>query len=116
VAVELTEHDALGAHAEVELGIDPDVLTSPWQAAGASMVAFIVGALLPVLTITLLPGDLRIWGTVAAVVVALALTGFLSARLAEAEVRRAILRNICGGLLAMGVTYLIGDVVGGRIV
>ena len=37
VAVELTEHDALGAHAEAELGIDPDDLTSPWQAAWASM-------------------------------------------------------------------------------
>ena len=47
--------------------------------------------------------------------VALALTGFLSARFAEADVRRAIIRNVCGGLLAMVVTYLIGDLVGGRL-
>jgi vacuolar iron transporter family protein len=112
VALELTEHDALAAHAEVELGIDPDALTNPWQAAIASMLAFTVGALLPLLTITLLPDGSRVPATVVAVVVALTLTGLLSARFAEADVRRAILRNIVGGLLAMGVTYLIGDVVG----
>ena len=116
VALELTDHDALAAHADAELGIDPDVLTNPWHAALASMLAFTVGALLPLLTITLLPESLRIWGTVVSVVLALALTGFLSARFADAEIRRAILRNICGGVLAMGVTYLIGDLVGGRIV
>jgi vacuolar iron transporter family protein len=115
VARELTEHDALGAHAEAELGIDPDDLTNPWSAAWASMLSFTVGALLPLLTITLLPQDGRIWGTVGSVVLALALTGFLSARFAEADIRRAIIRNVCGGVLAMGVTYLIGDLVGGRI-
>ena len=55
VAVQLTAHDALGAHAEAELGIDPDDLTNPWQAAFASMGAFTLGALLPLLTITLVP-------------------------------------------------------------
>jgi VIT1/CCC1 family predicted Fe2+/Mn2+ transporter len=115
VALELTEHDALAAHAEVELGIDPDALTNPWEAALASMVAFTVGALLPLLTITLIPDGARIWATVGAVVVALALTGFLSARFAEADVRRAIARNVAGGLLAMLVTYVIGDLVGGRL-
>ncbi|MDQ1044361.1 VIT1/CCC1 family predicted Fe2+/Mn2+ transporter [Streptomyces sp. V4I2] len=46
-AVQLTERDALRAHARVELGIDPDELTNPWHAAGASFLAFTVGALLP---------------------------------------------------------------------
>lgn len=112
VAEELTAHDALAAHAEVELGIDPDELTSPWQAAGASMLAFTVGALLPLLTISLFGEDVRIWATALAVVLALALTGFASARFAEADVRRAVLRNVAGGLLAMAVTYAIGGVVG----
>lgn len=54
-AVQLTERDALRAHAEVELGIDPDDLTSPWHAAGASFAAFTAGALLPLLAIVLPP-------------------------------------------------------------
>ena len=53
VARQLTAHDALGAHAEAELGIDPDNFTNPWQAAWASMAAFTVGALLPLLAIVL---------------------------------------------------------------
>jgi vacuolar iron transporter family protein len=115
VATELTARDALAAHAEVELGIDPDDLTNPWHAAWASMLAFTVGALLPLLTITLSPHDGRFWVTVASVAIALAITGWLSARLGQARIGRAVLRNVGGGLLAMVVTYLIGQAVGGRI-
>lgn len=112
VAEELTAHDALAAHADVELGIDPNALTSPGHAAWASMIAFTLGAALPLLTITLLGESVRIAATVVAVIVALALTGLASARFAEAEVRRAVLRNVGGGLLAMAVTYAIGGLVG----
>jgi len=112
VAEQLTAHDALAAHADAELGIDPDELTSPWQAAGASMVAFTLGAALPLLTITLFGESLRIWATVVGVVIALVITGVASARFAQADVRRAVLRNVTGGLLAMLVTYLIGGLVG----
>ncbi|MFN8195393.1 MAG: VIT family protein [Nocardioidaceae bacterium] len=112
VAVELTAHDALAAHAEVELGIDPDDLTNPWQAAWASMVAFTVGALLPLLTITLSPESLRLWITALSVAAALAVTGWTSARLGYGPAGRAVVRNVVGGLLAMGITHLIGSVVG----
>jgi VIT1/CCC1 family predicted Fe2+/Mn2+ transporter len=115
VAVELTEHDALRAHAEAELGLDAYVRTKPSHAAFASMAAFTVGALLPLLTITLLPESMRLWGTVLSVVVALALTGALSARFTGAVVSRAVLRTIVGGLLAMGVTYAVGALVGANI-
>lgn len=115
VATELTAHDALAAHADAELGIDPDELTSPWQAAFASMIAFIVGASLPLLTVMVFSPVHRVWATVVAVAVALAITGFASARFAEADVRRAMLRNVAGGLLAMIVTYAIGSVVGANL-
>lgn len=115
VARELTNHDALAAHAEVELGIDPDDLTNPWQAAWASMIAFTVGSLIPLLAITLSPESVRIWVTVVAVVVALALAGGVSARLGFSPPGKAIVRNIAGGLLSMGVTYLIGSLVGTQI-
>jgi vacuolar iron transporter family protein len=112
VARQLTAHDALGAHAEVELGIDPDDLTSPWRAAGASMVAFTLGALLPLLTIVLVGASWRVPVTVVAVALALALTGFLSARLGYAPPGRAVARNVGGGLLAMAATYAVGSLVG----
>jgi vacuolar iron transporter family protein len=115
VAVELTEHDALAAHAEVELGLDPDELTNPWHAAFASMIAFTVGALLPLLTITLSPEPLRVWVTVASVAVALAFTGWTSARLGYGPAGRAVVRNVVGGVLAMAVTHLIGSLVGTQV-
>ncbi|MCG8924905.1 VIT family protein [Lentzea sp. CC55] len=115
VAKQLTEHDALGAHAEAELHIDPDELTNPWGAAIASFIAFTIGALLPLAAITFTPTSLRVPVTVVAAVLALALTGFVSARLSGAGKRRAVVRNIAGGLIAMGVTYAIGSLVGQSI-
>lgn len=112
VAEQLTARDALGAHAEVELGLDPDELTSPVAAALASMLAFTVGALLPLLTITVSPSGVRVPVTVAAVAVALALTGWASARLGYGPAGRAVLRNVVGGLFAMAVTYAVGALVG----
>lgn len=112
VATELTAHDALGAHLDAELGIDPEDLTNPWHAAWASMAAFTVGALLPLLTITFSPVSLRILVTVITVVIALALTGWVSAGLGLSPRLKAVLRNVGGGLLSMGVTYAIGTLVG----
>ncbi|GAA2132413.1 VIT1/CCC1 transporter family protein [Nocardioides bigeumensis] len=112
VARELTEHDALRAHAEAELGIDPDDLTNPWTAAWASMLSFTVGALLPLLMIVLVPVGLRIGVTVVAVALALALTGWASAKFGYGGAQRAVVRNVAGGLLAMAITYGIGSVVG----
>jgi VIT1/CCC1 family predicted Fe2+/Mn2+ transporter len=115
VAHELTAHDALGAHAEAELGIDPDDLTNPWTAAWASMLSFTVGALLPLLLIVLVAPSVRVPVTIAAVLVALALTGWASARFGYGPARRAVLRNMAGGLFAMVATYGIGYLVGARI-
>lgn len=112
VATQLHEHDALAAHAETELGIDPNELTSPTVAAVSSAVAFTFGSALPVLSIVLAPPEHRIIVTVVAVVVALVLTGFLSARVSGTGAVRAVLRVVLGGLLAMGVTYWIGRLVG----
>ena len=115
VAVTLTAHDALTAHAEAELGIDATDLANPWRAAWASMAAFTVGALLPLLTVLLLPEGIRIWGTVVAAAGALALTGVISSRLGGAPPARPVARNVLGGLAAMAVTYVIGAVVGTQI-
>ena len=57
LAEELTAHDAFAAHADAELGIDPDALTNPWHAAASSAAAFTLGSLLPLLAILLPPAD-----------------------------------------------------------
>ncbi|WP_029373574.1 VIT1/CCC1 transporter family protein [Mycobacterium sp. UM_WWY] len=115
VAEELTEHDAFAAHAEVELGIDPDELTNPWEAALSSALSFTVGALLPLLAILLPPTTWRIPVTVVAVLLALMLTGAVSAGLGGAPKGRAVLRNVIGGGLALAITYAIGHLVGAAI-
>ena len=115
VAEELTAHDAFAAHIDVELGIDPDELTNPWQAAISSAIAFTVGALLPLLTILLLPAAIRVPVTFVAVLIALALTGLLSARLGGADATRATRRVVIGGALAMAITFAIGHLVGGVV-
>ena len=112
VARELTDNDAFAAHADAELHLDPDELTNPWQAAGASAVAFTTGSVLPLAAILLPPPGARVPVTFVVVVVALAATGYLSAWLGGARPGRAVLRLVLGGAVAMAVTYGIGALVG----
>jgi VIT1/CCC1 family predicted Fe2+/Mn2+ transporter len=112
VAVELTEHDALAAHLEVELHISQDDLVNPWSAALSSAVAFTVGAILPMLAILLPPPGARIPVTFVAVLVALAATGTVAARLGDAPQLRAAVRLVIGGAIALVATYVIGLLLG----
>ncbi len=113
VAEELTAHDALGSHLQIELGIDQDELVNPWQAAGASAIAFTLGAVLPVLAMLLVPSPAwRIPVTFAVVLVALALTGLVSAKLGGAPRGRAVLRLLIGGGIGMAITYGVGALLG----
>ncbi|QVI19721.1 VIT family protein [Nocardia tengchongensis] len=111
VAEELTAADAFAAHAEAELGIDPDDLTNPVHAALSSALSFTLGALLPLLAI-LTPQAIRVPLTMGAVLAALALTGGVGAYLGQAPVARATVRVLAGGALAMMTTYAIGHLVG----
>ena len=111
VAVELTAHDALAAHLSAELGIDQDDVVSPWHAALASAVAFTCGAVLPMLTI-LLPAAFRIPVTFVAVLVALAVTGYVAAWIGGSSRGRAMVRVVVGGALALAATFLVGSLLG----
>lgn len=115
VAVELTAHDALGAHAEAELGIDPKEHANPIQAAIASMVAFTLGGVIPLLAILLSPTSLRLPVAVTAVLVALALTGWIGGRIGGANPARPVARNVLVGALTMTLTYVIGRLVGTQV-
>jgi VIT1/CCC1 family predicted Fe2+/Mn2+ transporter len=112
VAEHLTARDPLRAHAEAELGIDPEQLARPGHAAVASFLSFMAGAVLPLLAITLVPVTARIPVTVVSVLAALMATGAASAALGRAPRGPAVLRNVIGGAIAMGVTYAVGTLIG----
>jgi VIT1/CCC1 family predicted Fe2+/Mn2+ transporter len=116
VAEELTKKDVLKAHAEAELGIASDHHVSPMQAALSSFIAFAVGGMLPLLAVAGPWTDYRLQATVAAVIFALLLTGYVGAKIGGAKPGRGMLRNVVISLLTMGVTYLIGLLVGTHLV
>lgn len=112
VAEELTRHDALAAHLSAELHLDQEDILSPWHAALASAVAFVAGAILPLLAILLPPQDVRVPVTFCAVLAALAATGALGAWIGGGPKFRAAARVVVGGALALAATFTIGSILG----
>jgi vacuolar iron transporter family protein len=112
VAEELTANDALAAHLDAELNIDQSDIVSPWRAAYASAVAFVVGGLLPLLAMIVFPAGMRVQATFAAVLVALAITGATGGYLGGSPVLRPMVRVVVGGALALAATFLIGRLLG----
>ncbi|MCC6497378.1 MAG: VIT family protein [Propionibacteriaceae bacterium] len=115
VALELSEHAALDAHAQVFLNLDAEERVSPWAAAQASLLAFLAGSVIPLVAIVFSPLAVRLPLTVASVLAALIVTGLVSARLGGARPTRAIVRNVVVGSLAMGLTYAVGWFVGQQL-
>ena len=109
VAVELTKVNAFAVHADVDLHIDPKNLTNPWSAVLASAGSFVVGAIIPLIIIMLPVGEYTVVVTFVSVILALTLTGILSARISGANVFKSTLRIVLGGAIAMAVTYVIGN-------
>ncbi|MCP2032362.1 VIT1/CCC1 family predicted Fe2+/Mn2+ transporter [Okibacterium sp. HSC-33S16] len=112
VAAELTEHDALAAHLALELNITENDIANPWHAAIASAIAFTIGAILPMLAILLPPPEIRIPVTFVAVLIALALTGAMGAKLGGSPALRPTVRVVVGGALALAATFAIGSLLG----
>jgi vacuolar iron transporter family protein len=106
VAADLTEADALGAHAREELGITEQLQARPTEAAVTSAVAFLTGAAIPLLAVLFAPIGAMVATIAAATLTALVLLGLLSAGIAGADRRRAVLRIAIGASLAMGVTLV----------
>lgn len=115
VAKEVTKKEPLKAHLRMHFGIDPDDISSPMQAAVASLLAFTVGGLVPFVAMVFSPEEWRVWATTIAVAVALTATGYFSALAGEAARGRAIARILVGGLLAMIITYFVGVLFGTTI-
>ena len=112
VAVQLMQHDAIGAHARDELGISDTMNAKPIQAALSSAASFAAGAALPLVVTALVPlGSLIAWVTGTSLVV-LALLGVMAARAGGANVRTSALRVTFWGALAMGITAGVGKLFG----
>ena len=99
----------LKALVEEKYGIEYEEFTNPWHAAISSFIAFVLGSLPPMLSITVFPSGYRIPATVFIVALSLLVTGYTSAKLGKAPTKTAMIRNLCIGLLTMGVTYLFGQ-------
>lgn len=112
VAVALTEHDALEAHARDEIGLTDLSQAKPIHASVASGLSFIAGAILPIIGILLLPVQSLVWSLSSLTIVGLALLGIISARLGGAPVIPATARVVIWGVLAMVATSLIGRLFG----
>jgi VIT1/CCC1 family predicted Fe2+/Mn2+ transporter len=112
VADQLMAHDALGAHARDELGHSESTLARPLQAAFASAASFAIGAAAPVALVALVP-PARVAFVVTAITVALlSLLGAVAAYLGSAPVTRGAVRVAFWGVVAMGVTAMIGRLIG----
>ncbi|HEX2603980.1 MAG TPA: VIT family protein [Oxalicibacterium sp.] len=112
VATELMEHDALGAHARDELGIDDQNMARPMQAAITSALTFSSGSALPLATAALVPQQWVVPMVAGMSMLFLILLGMLAARAGGASVLRAALRVGFWGAFAMGVTTGVGHLFG----
>ena len=115
VAHQLTEHDALGAHARDELGITAISVARPVQAALTSAATFAVGAALPLFAAVLAPRDLVAEVVAVATLLSLGALGVVAARTGGAPIGKSAARVLFWGTLAMAVTALVGKVFGAAV-
>jgi VIT1/CCC1 family predicted Fe2+/Mn2+ transporter len=112
VAEQLSARDRLGAHVRDELGIDPNALSRPFEAAWTSALSFALFAMLPIAALLVAPGAWKAASIAGVSLVGLTVLGALGARLGGAPVPRAALRVCIGGCLAMGLSAAIGRLLG----
>ncbi len=115
VARQLMAKDALGAHARDELGITEELMARPIQAALASAAAFGVGGVVPIVCALLAPPASIGMTTTIATVATLMILGSLAAYAGGASMFKGALRVTFWGVLAMGVTALVGKAMGASI-
>ncbi len=110
VAVALTESDALATHARDEIGLDDLRRARPLQAAGASALAFVSGAIIPLIAVAA-AGGARIPVTIGVTIVGLAALGWAGAAIGGAPPMRASMRVASWGVIAMAISVAVGVLV-----
>ncbi|MGH7240132.1 MAG: VIT1/CCC1 transporter family protein [Candidatus Saccharimonadales bacterium] len=112
VAKELTAQDPIKTHLDAELNLDEEDLNNPAQAAVASLISFSIGGFIPLIVVLASGESIRLVVTFLAVLAALVITGYVSATIGRASRKRAVIRVVVGGAVAMIVTYGIGALFG----
>lgn len=112
VAQQLMDYDDLDAHARDELGITDTSHANPLEAAVASALSFVMGAIIPVLVVMISSTNILSQTIVTSTLAGLALLGYASAKLGGAPVMIAIVRVLVWGIIALSVTFLTGHLFG----
>jgi VIT1/CCC1 family predicted Fe2+/Mn2+ transporter len=115
VATQLTDHNALEAHARDELGINEINTARPLQAALASGLAFVFGGIFPVLATLFVPLSQMVLLQYVLALTFLVVLGTVAAKAGGSSIQKAILRVVFWGTAAMGVTAYIGHLFGVNI-
>ncbi|MGO2325261.1 MAG: VIT1/CCC1 transporter family protein [Leuconostoc mesenteroides] len=110
IADELLQKKPLETVLSVKYDITLGHYMSPWSAAWSSLFSAALGGAFPLLTLLIVSGKYQFVATIAATVVAVALTGFLSAKISNGLVKRAVIRNIIIGLITIAIHFGIGKI------
>jgi len=112
VAEKLMSRDALGAHARDELGITETRRARPIQAAFASAISFVAGAIIPIAAALLAPSAHVAEVSSATALLALVILGGIAAYAGGASIAKGAMRVAFWGALAMVLTAGIGRLFG----
>ena len=115
VALELTNHDVLGAHVRDELGITEISQANPIQAALASGSAFTVGGILPLLVVLLAPVKEMEYWLYGFTIIFLIILGAFAAKTGGSKISKAIIRITIWGTIAMGLSAFVGYLFGVKV-
>jgi vacuolar iron transporter family protein len=110
VAQQLSAHDALAAQLEWEYSFEePMPATFPIAFGLGAGLAYMLGALVPLLITYFAPVEIEAWAILAAVVITLALSSLVAARAGQLMPRRMLARTLTVGVLTLVVSYTAGE-------
>ena len=103
---------AVIVHAREEFGLDAGNLPNPFQIGLISLITFLAGAMLPVLPWIFGSGRAAKYSSVIVAIIAASIAGYVIGQQAERSKISSAARQVAIMLLAVGVTYIIGRLVG----
>jgi vacuolar iron transporter family protein len=112
VAKQLMAKDALGAHAQDELGITKELSARPIQAALTSALTFALGAAMPLLVVLLSPSAMLVYMISVTTLLFLGVLGAIGAQIGGSNILKGMMRVMFWGALALALTAFIGALVG----